>query len=167
MSNKPPAHHPTGQRHHSGPRRVRGFTLPEALLAIVVISVGLTGLLLAFSTVARSSADPVVRKQMLAIAQALMEEITLKPYAAAANSAPSGCARDTYNDVADFNGYSSTGICTVDGVAIAQLATYNVSTTVANGTLFGVSAAKTISVTVSHAGETIALTGWRTDYASP
>ena len=152
---------------HRACGKTRGFTLPEALLAIVVISVGLTGLLLAFSTVARSSADPVVRKQMLAIAQALMEEITLKPYAAAANSAPGGCARDTYNDVADFNGYSSTGICTVDGVAIAQLATYNVSTTVASGTLFGVTAAKTISVTVSHGGETITLTGWRTDYASP
>lgn len=154
-------------RHRSGRRRLRGFTLPEALLAIVVISVGLTGLLLAFSTVARSSADPVVRKQMLAAAQELMEEISLKPYAAAANSAPSGCARDTFNDVADFNGYSSSGICTVDGVAIAQLASYNVSATVASGTLFGVSAAKTISVTVSHAGETITLTGWRTDYASP
>ena len=148
-------------------RQARGFTLPEALLAIVVISVGLTGLLLAFSTVARNSADPVVRKQMLAIAQALMEEISLKPYAAAANSAAAGCARDTFIDVADFNGYSSTGICTVDGVAIAQLVSFNVSTTVAAGTLFGVSAAKAINVTVSHAGETITLTGWRTDYASP
>lgn len=151
----------------AAPRQARGFTLPEALLAIVVISVGLAGLLLAFSTVARSSADPVVRKQMLAVAQTLMEEISLKPYAAAANSAPAGCARDTFNDVADFNGYSSTGICTVDGVAIAQLASYNVTATVAAGTLFGVGAAKTINVTVSHAGETITLTGWRTDYASP
>lgn len=153
-------------RRYVGARR-RGFTLPEAIIAIVVIGIGLAGLLLAFGTVARNSADPVLRKQMLAIAQELMEEITLKPYAAAANTAPTGCARDTYNDIADYNGYAATGICTVDGVAITALASYGVSARVVGGTLFGVSAAKTITVTVTHSGESLALVGWRTDYASP
>ena len=145
----------------------RGFTLPEAILAIVVIGVGLAGLLLAFSTVARNSADPVLRKQMLAAAQELMEEIALKPYAAAANAAPAGCARDTYNDIADYNGYSATGICTVDGVPIPALAGYSISASVLGGTLFGVAAAKAITVTVSQGGNSLSLQGWRTDYASP
>jgi len=147
--------------------RQRGFTLPEALLAIIVIGVGLAGVLLAFSTVARHGADPVLRKQMAAIAQELVEEIQLKPYAAAANSAPSGCARDTFNDVRDYNGYSSTGFCTVDGVAIPALANFNVAATVASATLGGVGAALKVTVTVQHAGETLRLVGWRTDYASP
>ena len=69
------------------PRRHRGFTLPEALLAIVVIGVGLTGVLAAFGSVTRNSADPVVHKQMIAVAQELMEEIQLKPFAVAANAA--------------------------------------------------------------------------------
>ena len=147
--------------------RQRGFTLPEAILAIIVIGVGLAGLLLAFGTVARSSADPVLRKQLLAIAQELMEEITLKPYTPAANAAPAGCARDTYNDISDFNGYSATGICTVDGVAIAALASYSVQVAVVTGTLQGVTSAKSVTVTVGNAGESLSLVGWRTDYASP
>ena len=147
--------------------RQRGFTLPEAILAIIVIGVGLAGLLLAFGTVARSSADPVLRKQLLAIAQELMEEITLKPYTAAANAAPAGCARDTFNDIADYNGYNATGFCTVDGVVIAALANHSVAVSVAGGTLFGVAAAKSITVTVSSNGESLSLQGWRTDYASP
>ena len=148
-------------------RPARGFTLPEALLAVVVLGVGLSGVMLAFGSVARHSADPVLRKQMLAAAQELMEEISLKPYATAANAAPAGCARDTYNDIADYHGYSSTGVCTVDGVAIAKLAGFSVGVSVAAGTLAGVAAARVITVTVSNAGETLQLVGWRTDYASP
>ena len=150
------------------PRRrpARGFTLPEALLAIVVLGVGLTGVLLAFGAVARHSADPVLRKQMMGIAQELLEEIALKPYAAAANSAPVGCARDTYNDIADYHGYSSVGICTVDGVVIPALASFSVSASVVAGTLSGISAAKQIAVTVSQGGESLTIKTWRTDYAS-
>ncbi len=149
------------------PRRLRrGFTLPEALLAIVVIGVGLTGVLAAFGSVTRSSADPVVHKQMVAVAQELLEEVQLKPYAVAAHTAPAGCARDTFNDVRDYNGYSSTGVCTIDGVAIPALAGLRVSVAVASGTLGGVAAALKITVTVQHAGQTQSLVGWRTDYAS-
>lgn len=148
-------------------RPARGFTLPEAILAIVVIGIGLAGLMLAFGMASRNSADPVLRKQMLAIAQELLEEIQLKPYAAAANAAPAGCARDTYNDIADYHGYASTGICSIDGVVIPALASFNVTASVAAGTLAGVAAAKRITVTVSHQGETLALVGWRTDFASP
>lgn len=147
-------------------RRSRGFTLPEALLAIVVIGVGLTGVLAAFGSVTRNSADPVVHKQMVAVAQELMEEIQLKPFAVAAHTAPAGCARDTYNDVRDYNGYSRTGICTVDGVAIPALAGLQVSTSVATGTLSGVASALKITVTVQHSGQTLRLVGWRTDYGS-
>ena len=161
----------TGQAsgRHQGRCRSRqaGFTLPEAILAIVVIGVGLAGLLLVFGTVARSSADPVLRKQMVAIAQEMLEEIALKPYSAAANAAPAGCARDTYNDISDFDGYSGTGICTVDGVAIAALANYSMRVAVTAGTLAGVAAAKSITVTVTSGAESLSLVGWRTDYASP
>jgi MSHA pilin protein MshD len=145
----------------------RGFTLPEALLAIVVIGIGLAGLLVVFSTISRSSADPVLRQQMTAIAQEMLEEIALKPYTAAAHTAPAGCARDTFNDIADYHGLSRTGICTIDGVAIAALAGYTVNVSVASGTLAGVSAAKLITVTVGQGSDSLSLSGWRTDYASP
>ena len=165
MCSKPAPYSPQHQRRLRHPRR--GFTLPEALLAIVVVAVGLTGVLLAFGTVVRSSGDPVLRQQMQAVAEGLLEEIQLKPYTAAANAVASGCARDTFNDVADYNGYSSTGICTVDGVAIAALAKFNVQVGVTTGTLGGVATAQRITVTASHGGESVRLIGWRTDYASP
>ena len=149
------------------PRRLRGFTLAEALLAIVVLGVGMAGVMLAFGAAARHSADPVLRKQMMGIAQELLEEIALKPYAAAANSAPAGCARDTYNDIADYHGYTSTGVCTIDGVVIPALASYSVSASVVAGTLAGVSAARQITVSVSHGGDSLTVKTWRTDYASP
>ena len=167
MCNRKPARLANSGRRPPGAGPARGFTLPEAILAIIVIGVGLTGLLLAFSTAARSSADPVLRKQMLAIAQELMEEIQLKPYTAAANAAPVACARDTYNDIADYNGYSSSGVCTVDGVPIPALAGYSVRATVQAAALFDVTAAKSISVTVNRGGESLTLVGWRSDYASP
>ena len=148
-------------------RHQRGFTLPEAILAIVVIGIGLAGLLQAFSQVSRSNADPLQRQQMLAIAQSLLEEIQLKPYAAAANAAPTGCGRDTYNDLLDYNGYSSTGICSIDGVAIPALAKFNASVSVVAGTVGGVGAARRIVVNVSLGNDSLQLVGWRTDFASP
>lgn len=149
------------------PLRRRGFTLPEALLAIVVLGVGLTGVLLAFNTTMRRGADPMLQLQMLAIAEGLMEEIQLKPFAAAANAAPAGCARDTFNDVADYNGHASTGICSIDGVAIPALAAYRVSVSVQPASLAGVAGALRITVTTTQGGESLQLVGWRTDYAGP
>jgi MSHA pilin protein MshD len=147
-------------------RSERGFTLVEMLVAIVVIGVGLAGVLMALSATTRGSADPLVQRQMQAIAEEMLEEIQLKPYAPAVHTAPAGCARDTFNDIADYHGYTRTGICAVDGTAIPELAGYAVSVSVAAGTLGGVAAARRISVTVTRGGESLTLVGWRTDFAS-
>lgn len=147
--------------------RQRGFSLAELVLAIVVIGVGVAGVMLAFSTVTHASGDPVVTQQMLAIAEEMMEEIRLKPYAVAANSAPAACARDTFNDTLDYNGYATTaGICNIDGTLIPSLAKYALSVQVQAATLAGIAAARRIDVTVTNGSNVLTLTGWRTDYAS-
>ena len=158
----------SGSCFHTGLRRHQaGFTLVEMIVAIVILGIGLAGVAVAFSVAIGRSADPVINQQLLAIAEEMIEEVQLKPYTAAANTAPAGCARDTYNDVSDYNGYASSGqICTVDGVAVSALSGYSVSVGVAIATLSGVGAAKKITVTVTRGSSSLTLVGWRTDYAS-
>ncbi|MBL8317986.1 MAG: prepilin-type N-terminal cleavage/methylation domain-containing protein, partial [Burkholderiaceae bacterium] len=55
----------------------RGVSLVELMIAIVVIGAGLAGVLTAYGTATRASADPVRRQQMLALAEEMMEEILL------------------------------------------------------------------------------------------
>ena len=55
--------------------RQSGLTLIELIMFIIIVSVGLAGILLTFDTVVRGSADPLVRKQALAIAESLLLEI--------------------------------------------------------------------------------------------
>jgi len=145
----------------------RGFTLIEMILAIVVIGLSLAMVLLAFTQVGKSSASPLLRKQMLSIAEEMLEEISAKPFAAAPNPAPTGCARDTFNDLADYKGYATSNrVCASDGTAIPALNGYSVAVQVAPGTLAGVTAAQRIQVTVSTQGESLVLVGWRTDYGN-
>ena len=148
------------------PCRARGMTLIELVIAIVVIAVGVAGVLLAFNQTVFHSADTLIRKQMLAVADEMMDEISLKPYAPVANAPSGGCARSTFNDVSDYNGYASVGICDIDGSAIASLASYDVVVTVTNTALPDGVAAKRIVVTVSHGTDMLTLIGYRTGWAS-
>jgi MSHA pilin protein MshD len=58
----------------------RGISLIELIMFIVIISVALSGILGVMNIVMRHSADPLVHKQALAIAESLLEEVALMPY---------------------------------------------------------------------------------------
>lgn len=47
---------------------------------IVIVGVGVAGILLVFNVTTKASADPLIQKQMLAIAEALIEEVQAKPF---------------------------------------------------------------------------------------
>lgn len=144
--------------------RASGFTLIEMIFAIVIIGVGLAGILAAFNTTVRSSADPMIQKQMQVIAEEMLEEILLKPYAVAAG-AIAGCDRSAADDVRDYNGYSQA-ICDIDGTAVAGLAGYNVTVAVDSVNWQGIANTLRVTVTVTRGTESLGLIGWRTDYAS-
>jgi MSHA pilin protein MshD len=159
-------------------RQVHGFTLVEMIIAIVVIGVGLAGVLAAFNVNVRSSVDPLVRKQMLAVAEEILEEILLKPHAVT-GAAPTnalvacgtaGAVRTAFNDVRDYANYATTGICDIDGNAVAGLGVYNLSVatnaaaSLTNGTT-AVTAIR-VAVTVTRGAEALTLVGWRSDYGS-
>lgn len=143
----------------------RGFTLIEMVIAIVIIGIGLAGVLAAFNTTVKSSADPMIRKQMLAVAEEMMEEILLKPYDnTTATGTISGCNRSAADDVRDYGGYSQ-GVCDIDGTAVTGLSGYTVAVAVDLVTWQTLADTLRITVTVSQGGESISLVGWRTDYA--
>ena len=60
--------------------RQRGLSLVEQIVFIVVVAVGVTGVLAALNVATRGSADPMIQKQALEIAEALLEEVQLQPY---------------------------------------------------------------------------------------
>lgn len=147
--------------------RQAGMTLVELIVAIVIISVGLAGVLSVFSSTARNSADPMVQKQLLAIAEGMMEEVMLLPYAIGSGT-DTGCARAGFDDIHDFASYSNQPICDPEGVSIASLSGYSVSVAIDDIALDGVTDARRITVTAQrNANEVISLVGWRTNWAPP
>jgi MSHA pilin protein MshD len=149
-------------------RTQAGTTLVELVIAMVIITVGVGGILVVFNTTTRSSADPLLQKQLIAVAEGMMEEIQRMPFAPASNDPVLGCARDNFNDVSDYNGYHSDDACDVMGNI--QLAGYSVDVNLVpdtSGDFTGVPAADIwqITVTVANAGATVQLVGWRTNYA--
>ncbi len=61
-------------------RRPGGFTLIELVMFIVIVGIGLAGILKGINAVIVNSADPQVTRQALAIAQSLMEEVSLQAF---------------------------------------------------------------------------------------
>lgn len=58
----------------------KGVTLVELVVFIVIVSVALVGVLKVLDITNRGSADPLVRKQALSIAESLMLEIEQQPF---------------------------------------------------------------------------------------
>jgi len=157
-------------------RRQRGFTLIELIIFIVVVSVGLAGILSVMNTVVKSSADPMVRKQTIAIAESLLEEILLKDYASPSGGTNgvstctlAGGSRAQWDNICDYNGYTTTGgIVDILGASATGLGSYNIAppVSVVSTNLTGV-AAKKITVSVTGPQGTISLTGYRVCDLSP
>lgn len=61
-------------------RRVHGATLIELIMFMVIIGVGLAGILGVMNLTTRASADPLIQKQALAIAEAYLEEVLAAPF---------------------------------------------------------------------------------------
>lgn len=146
-----------------------GMTLVEVVLFIVVVSVGLAGVLGVFNITTARSGDPVVRKQALALAEQMMEEVLLKDYANPAGGCTTATTpscrvntpadRPNYDDVSDYNGWNQSSVTDLTGTRLD----YSVAVSVADSTELGVASRK-ITVTVAGRGETVTLSGHRTQY---
>lgn len=149
--------------------RQNGFTLIELIMFIVVVSVGLAGLLLVMDTGVKSSADPMVRKQAMALADSILEEILLQAYCDPDSNGlpPPACGarvikadRTTFDTVDDYNGKSNGAFTDLP----ADLAAYVIAIAVEDGTAALGVTAKRVTVAITHGAETVSMTGYRTNY---
>lgn len=159
----------------AAPSLQRGLTLIELIVFIVIVSVGVVGILSVMNVTVKSSADPLVRKQAVAMAEAVLDEVLAKDF-----SNPTGGFTETdtvncggrlqYDDVSDYACFSGSpatavirGDSTLGASSIPGLAGYRATVAVAPVTVNG-SAMKKITVTVTGGIETITLYGYRANY---
>jgi MSHA pilin protein MshD len=171
-------------------RRQRGLSLIEVLIFIVIVGVGVAGLVSVMNPLVRFSADPMRTKQMLAIAEALLNEVLHQPFtwcdpddpAASTAQSYADCATPqntgtftagesrlggTFDNVDDYGGYTMANITDVSGGN--AMAGYTASIAIARaGTALGLAdntAALSVTVTVSFGTDNFSLTGYRFRYA--
>ncbi|MHB1175172.1 MAG: type II secretion system protein [Sulfuriferula sp.] len=140
------------------PNRTRqaGLSLIELVMFIIIVGVAVAGVLSVMNITTQHSADPMVRKQALAIAEALLEEIELQPFTycfptdplALTASSASGCtggvggSEDTLpatarvnsprnaNNVSDYTNFSMSPIVDITGSPITGLGAYTASVSI-------------------------------------
>jgi MSHA pilin protein MshD len=143
--------------------RYSGATLVELIVFIVIVSVGVAGMLLAINTATRGGTDPMIRKNALAIAEAMLEEVSLMPFTycdaddanAATATSSLGCATTAdgigaegtetrtaagapYDHVDDYHNYHMSPTVDILGNQITGLETYITDVTVAAAALGGI-----------------------------
>lgn len=135
-----------------------GVSLIELIMFIVIVSIAVTGVLLVMNRTTAGSADPLIRKQALATATSLLEEIELMPFtfcdpddanAASAVSAAdctAGLSQDVitgptpatetryaatpFDNVADYGGFSMSPVADMTGAAVNGLGNYTASVSI-------------------------------------
>lgn len=144
-----------------------GATLVELLVSIVIVAIAASTILGVLAMTTSSSADPMIRHQAAAIAEAYLEEILLKPIVDP-NGADGEAARADFDDLDDYDGLSDAGARDQFGNLIAGLDAYNVSIAVTPSAALPavpVADALRVEVTVSHANDVnFTLSGYRTRF---
>jgi MSHA pilin protein MshD len=174
--------------------RQGGFSLLETVIFTVVLGIGIAGLAVLYNQFTLASVDPLIRKQALAIANSLMEEIQLRAFTYCdpddplvfTATAPGDCgtqegigqeggetryADPRFDNVSDYQGFSMAAIVDANNNPVAGLAGYSAAVTVANAggdfpAAIPAAAALLVTVTVTGpANVSVVLQGYRLRYA--
>ena len=151
--------------------KAKAYTLIELIVSMVIIAVAFVGMLMAFTTAARHSGNPVVYFQQIAIAKSYLEEITTKEFPTTLPCPSPPANRSDYTNICDYNNMTNNGVIDQQGNAVTSLSAYNVSisldTTGASlGSLTAGTQVVRIDVTVNLPGVTTGykLSAYRTNY---
>jgi MSHA pilin protein MshD len=156
----------------TGMEKQRGISLIELIMFIVIISVSLAGILLVMNQVTAHSADPLIRKQALAIAESMLEEIKLQDLSgvACAGTLGNNSARSGVSSVWDYCSYATTGgiLEFSDNTPVQGLAGYNIQDVavaqIPNMGGIPITAGSGVEITVTVTdpmGGTVSATGYR------
>lgn len=140
-----------------------GLTLVELVVALVIAGVVISTLWSAWAFMGRTSADPLVARQQLAVAQALLREIELQPLPGTAVAAATP-GRTGFASISDYHGLTLAGITDIEGQALPGLQSYGATISVVPQALAGVpqSAGWWVTVRVSGPqGDNLVLGQWR------
>ena len=166
-------HMPRNQKSH------RGFSLVEMVVFIVIVTTAIAGVIGALAFMSGHSADPLARKQAIAIAESLMQEIQQMPFtfcdpddpnASTANSAadcsansqanlngPSPATESRYSAVNPFDNVADYGGFTMPGGGCAGICR------IGNNTAIDGLNAYSASVAITQAGGAGAFAGLPAD----
>lgn len=136
-----------------------GISLIELVMFIVIVSLAVVGILSVMNVTTKASADPMMRKQALAIAESLLEEIELQPFtfcdpddanvlsASTATLGAGACAtivqgmgatpgetryaEPRFDNVGDYHGFSMAGILDIQNASVTGLETFTAKVTMA------------------------------------
>jgi len=143
-----------------------GLSLVELIVSIVVVASGVAGILAVLTTTSRGSAQPLLYKQALAIAESLLEEVQLMPFTycdpddtnAETAISTAGCSpgqaetlgpeagearnpsgpQTPFDNVNDYHNFQlASGIIDITGAAVSGLDAYQATVTVSEQALSG------------------------------
>lgn len=169
-------------------RKQAGLSMVELVMFIVIVGIAVVSVLQVLGLGARSSPDPMRRKQALAIAESMMEEVRLAHFTFCDGSdpraedptitgpgdcsIPEGLGLEVGNTRPFDNVNDYAGIYTTDAAGNSFPTGYTAVVTVVQDNAFGAAgapvpqaAALHITVVVTYGANNVTLDGYRTRYA--
>ena len=116
------------------------MSLIELVVAIVVVSICLTGAFALVDATVRRSVDPMLERQSTSIAEAYLEEILQQAYFDPDDGTPCPAPeaeRSLFDNVCDYDGLSEAGARDQTGAAVSGLDGYRVSVSVDRASRLG------------------------------
>jgi MSHA pilin protein MshD len=150
--------------------RESGVSLIELVVAIVVISIALTGTMLIVDTTTRRSVDPMLERQAISIAESYLEEVLQKAFLDPDDGTlcpPAEPSRALFDNICDYDGLDETGARNQLGMPVTGLDFYrieiDIDQTATLGSLTGSANVLRVDATVTDPmGRPVRLAGYRT-----
>jgi MSHA pilin protein MshD len=149
----------------------RGISLIELIMFMVIISIAITGILLVMNAVTGHSADTLLRKQAIAIAESLLEEVELQDFVSASGvpvNVTQANRASVYHIVNNYDGFSMNGIYPVNSATVIPgLGNYKASVSVTGSALGAIAAGSAVLISVKVTdpqNNDIQISGYRTSY---